>query len=90
MKAFFGETLGVVNVGLASFAEAIEGAGGAVVQIDWQPPAQGEVAAARALGGLTNLPAVEAANAEAFARYQQAQPVLEGWRAAIWIHGHSI
>ncbi len=78
MKPFFGEPLGVINVGLGSFAEAIEAAGGTVVQIDWQPPAQGAVEAARALGLLANLQAVEAANAEAFARYQQAVPVLDG------------
>jgi hypothetical protein len=68
--------LKVANLGLASFAESISAAGGQVVHIDWRPPAEGDVAAGRALARLTQHPTVEAANAEALERLLAARPVL--------------
>jgi hypothetical protein len=68
----------VLNVGLASFAEAIGQADGKVVQIEWSPPAKGDVAAGRALARLVNHPGVEAANRKAYAAYLASQPILEG------------
>jgi Protein of unknown function (DUF1116) len=68
----------VLNVGLASFAAAIAQSGGAVEQIEWTPPANGDRAAGTALARLVNNPAVEAANRNAFQSYLAAQPVLTG------------
>ena len=68
----------VLNVGLASFAAAIAQSGGAVEQIEWAPPANGDRAAGTALARLVNNPAVEAANRNAFQFYLAAQPVLTG------------
>ena len=68
----------VLNVGLASFAAAIAQSGGAVEQIEWAPPANGDRAAGAALARLVNNPAVEAANRNAFQSYLAAQPVLTG------------
>ena len=68
----------VLNVGLASFAAGIAQAGGAVEQIEWAPPANGDRAAGLALARLVNHPAVEAANRKAFQSYLAAQPVLTG------------
>jgi hypothetical protein len=68
----------VLNVGLASFRDAIALAGGAVTQIDWAPPANGDRAIGRALARLVNDPTVEAANRKAYQAYLAAQPVLVG------------
>ena len=79
--SLFGEPLQVVNVGIAAFGEAVATAGGAgvsVVHVEWRPPGHGDPAVARALAKLVNRPEVELANAEAFRRYLEAQPVLEG------------
>jgi len=46
MKPLFTDGLAVVNVGLAGFAENVAAAGGVAVAVDWQPPAQGDPAAA--------------------------------------------
>jgi len=73
MSKLFGADLHVVNVGIASFAEAIQRAGAAVTQLEWAPPA-----AADAVAKLMRHPAVEAANRKAFDAYAAAQPVLEG------------
>jgi len=75
-QTLFQEKLHVLNVGLASFAESIARAGGAALQIEWAPPAQGQQNVARALAQLVNLPSVEAANRKAFDLYQSSQPIL--------------
>src|SRR5918994_4240762 len=82
MNPLFQEQLQVVNVGLPAFAEAIRSAGGSAVQVEWAPPGQGDPEVARELAGLVNHPAIEAANRQAFAAYQAAQPVLAGIGAA--------
>jgi hypothetical protein len=74
----FGEDLEVLNVGLGSFADAIEAAGGKASKIEWTPPAHGDAAVGRALARLVNHPAVEAANRKAYGAYLASQPVLEG------------
>jgi len=73
----------VLNVGLASFRDAIAQAGGAVTQIEWAPPANGDRAVGRALARLVNDPTVEAANRVAYKAYLAAQPVLVGIGVAI-------
>lgn len=76
MKPLFKESLSIVNVGLAGFGEDVAAAGGDCVSLDWQPPAQGNRAAAWALARIFNDPRVESANARAFGRFLEAQPVL--------------
>lgn len=78
MSTLFSRPLSVLNVGIASFAEAIAGRGGDAVQLDWAPPANGERAACEALARLVNHPAVEQANAKAVDLFLAAQPRLEG------------
>jgi hypothetical protein len=78
MSAFFGEPLSVVNVGLERFAASLD----SVSRTDWSPPAGGDIEAARALSFLTAHPAVDAANAKAYAAYERAEPVLEAIGAA--------
>ena len=70
--------LGVVNVGLASFAQPIAAADADVINVDWRPPGAGDVDIGRRLAALVNHADVEAANREAFARYLAARPVLVG------------
>jgi len=72
------QDLQVLNVGLASFADAISNAGGKVLEIEWAPPARGDREAARALARLVNHPFVEAANRQAFDAYLSSAPVIEG------------
>jgi len=74
----FDDKLTVVNVGLASFAAPIAQAGGAVVDLDWQPPAAGDADIGRRLAALINAPQIEQANARAFKAYLDAAPVLDG------------
>ncbi len=78
MPALFAEELQVVNVGLPAFGDAIRAAGGSALDLEWQPPAQGDAAVARQLAEVINEPRVEAANREAYEAYLAAQPVLEG------------
>ncbi|MDQ5848107.1 MAG: DUF1116 domain-containing protein [Pseudomonadota bacterium] len=78
MSALFATPLSVLNVGLASFAEAIVQRGGAATRIEWAPPANGDARVGAALAKLVNDPRVEAANAQAADRYLAAQPRLEG------------
>jgi hypothetical protein len=82
MNSLFGQPLSVLNVGLASFADAIEKHGGAATRLDWAPPAAGERKACDALAALVGHPGIEAANAQAVERYLAAQPKLVGIGAA--------
>src|SRR5207249_7208186 len=72
----FKDSLSVINVGLGGFAENVLAAGGQCVALQWQPPAQGDRAGAWALAEVLGHPAVERANATAFARFLEANPVL--------------
>ena len=78
MSALFSKPLSVLNVGLASFADAIVQRGGAATRIEWAPPANGDAAVGTALARLVNDAKVDAANAQAAERYLAAQPRLEG------------
>ncbi len=78
MSSLFSRPVSVLNVGLASFADAIAQRGGAVLQLEWAPPASGDRKTAEALAGLVNHPAIEAANARAAELYLAAQPKLAG------------
>ena len=78
MSKLFSAPLSVVNVGLHSFAEAIQQCGGAATHVEWAPPASGDRAAGAALARLVNHPGIEAANATAVERLLGAQPRLAG------------
>ena len=75
-NTLFKETLTVVNVGLAGFADDVVAAGGLCVPLQWQPPAQGDREGAWALAEVLASAVVERANKKAFARFLEAQPVL--------------
>jgi len=72
--------VGVVNVGLPLFADAVRDQGVPVVSVDWRVPAGGDPAAVAALGRLYGVHAerVDAANAEALRRLDQGVPLLTG------------
>jgi len=78
MNSLFGQPLSVLNVGLASFADAIEQRGGAATRLEWVPPANGDTRVGAALARLINDQKVEAANAQAAERFLAAQPRLAG------------
>lgn len=82
INQLFQTPLSVVNVGLASFADSIQQAGGDVVHLAWRPPADGDQAAGLRLAQLVNHPMVEAANQQAFQQFLQSQPVLMGVQKA--------
>ena len=82
MNGLFERELRVVNVGLASFAEAVRQSGAPATQVQWAPPAQGDRAVGAALASLTQHRRVETANAAAFKAYAAAMPVLEGLEIA--------
>jgi hypothetical protein len=73
-------SVGVVNVGLPLFADAIAEQGAPVVAVDWQVPAGGEPAAVAALGRLYGIHAerIEVANAEVIRRLDRGIPLLTG------------
>src|SRR5579871_6291564 len=72
--------VGVVNVGLPLFGDAIREQGAPVVSVDWRVPAGGQPAAVAALGRLYGRHAerIEAANAEVLRRLDQGMPLLTG------------
>jgi len=78
MSTLFTPGQTILNVGLRSFADAIALAGAPVVQVEWQPPADGDRARGMQLASLVNDPRVEEANRRAYAAYLAAQPVLVG------------
>jgi len=72
------EKLSVINVGLSNFAQTIRDCGGEAFDLKWQPPAEGNAAAAWGLAQMINDADIEAANGLAYQRYLSAQPVLTG------------
>ena len=72
--------VGVVNVGLPLFGDAIREQGAPVVSVDWRVPAGGQPAAVAALGRLYGIHAerIEAANAEVLRRLDRGIPLLTG------------
>ena len=73
-------SVGVVNVGLPLFADAVREQGAPVITVDWRVPAGGQPAAVAALGRLYGIHAerIEAANAEAVRRLDEGIPLLTG------------
>ena len=74
------DRVGVVNVGLSLFADAIREQGAPVISVDWRVPAGGQPDAVAALGRLYGIHAerIEAANAEVLRRLDAGTPLLTG------------
>ncbi len=74
------DRVGVVNVGLSLFADAIREQGAPVISVDWRVPAGGQPAAVEALSRLYGIHAdrIEAANAEVLRRLDSGMPLLTG------------
>lgn len=76
------QDLNVINIGLSSFGDVIRESGAKAVDLQWQPPAEGDAKTAWDLALLTNDPRVEEANKIAYGRFLAAQPVLVGVKPA--------
>jgi hypothetical protein len=74
----FARPVSVLNVGIASFAEAIRSRGGAATQLAWAPPAAGERRVGDALARVVGEARIDDANVQAVKRYLAAQPKLTG------------
>lgn len=70
--------LAVLNVGLASFSEPVRQHGATAIDLEWQPPLEGDKDLSWALAQLMNDVEIDEANKLAFERYSAAQPVLVG------------
>ena len=70
----FGKPLSVINVGLESMAEAVQAQGVPVIDVDWQPSAEGVFHLHTTRDGVD----IDAANAEVCRRIKQGRPVLSG------------
>jgi len=72
------DRVGVVNVGLSLFADAIREQRAPVISVDWRVPAGGQPAAVAALGRLYGIHAerIDAANAEVLRRLDESSPLL--------------
>src|SRR5262249_43402684 len=72
--------VGVVNVGLPLFADAVASQGAPVISVDWRVPAGGQPALVAALGRLygQHSERIEAANAEVLCRLDSGVPMLTG------------
>ena len=78
----FEQDLQVINIGLSSFADSIQQAGGRATHLDWRPPAAGDRETGTRLAALVNQPQVESANRTAYERFLAAQPMLVGIQPA--------
>lgn len=78
------ERVSAVNVGLSTFADAVAAQGASVADVDWRPPAGGDIATVRALERLWGVHAetVARANQEVVRRIEAAQPCAVTVRAA--------
>jgi hypothetical protein len=75
----FGKPLTVVNVGLASMAHAVSAQNVPVVDVDWQPPAEGVPRLRLTHDGID----IDTANQEVCSRIKQGRPVLAGMGIAL-------
>ena len=79
IQALFSQPLGVANVGLDLFADALDQQGVPVTRVDWRPPVVEPDPSAVAL---FNAPEVAAANQQSVERLMNAQPMLVDVRPA--------
>jgi len=80
-ETLFDKKLKVVNLGLPSFSKSLSELGVDVVQVDFKPPAGGDINLIDILSRLDD-PLIEAANKKAFEKVTGAQPVLVDIRQA--------
>jgi hypothetical protein len=78
MPKLHSKEFNITNLGLRSFCENIQAAGGLAKHLDWQPPAGGDREIGSKLADLVNHKKIEIANQRAFGRYLAANPVLGG------------
>ena len=79
IEALFEGQLRVVNLGLASFAETLHATGTPVLDVDWRPPAGGDLTLLHALDALEPYSErIERANVEAVERLLAAEPRIIG------------
>ncbi|MBP7829391.1 MAG: DUF1116 domain-containing protein [Kiritimatiellae bacterium] len=81
INELFRSDLKVVNLGLASFKEALDSVGVPAVQVDWKPPVDVEPALLRTVRA--NRARIEEANRKVTAKILAAQPVLVGLEKAL-------
>jgi hypothetical protein len=74
LSAFFSESLSVINVGLASFAESLRDQNLPVVDVDWKPPPEGVPRLTHTQSGN----AIDDANTEAIRRIMAGRPMIVG------------
>jgi len=88
MDRLFQDRLHVVNLGLSSFAKTLQQHGTPVVEVDWRPPAGGDLDLICALDELKSdenaqwEPRIAAANATAIERLLSAEPHIVGLAVA--------
>ncbi|MGI6046094.1 MAG: DUF1116 domain-containing protein [Eggerthellaceae bacterium] len=84
----------IINIGTPLFETELKKQGVSVVQVDWRPPAGGDVAAAKLNDVLMKQSDIDAANKIALSRINSAQPVLVDMELAInavpGMHSHMI
>jgi hypothetical protein len=81
VNQLFGSELKVVNIGLASFKQALDAVGAPVVQVDWRPPVDVDAALVKQVNAA--LPAIEKANAQVMKIILGGMPQLIGMERAI-------
>ena len=67
----------VINIGIDGFNQSILSNGGALTNLQWQPPGNADPVVAWQLAQLMDDPRIESANAEATKRIINARPMLE-------------
>jgi hypothetical protein len=72
----------IINIGLEGFFNELTEQGVSAVQVDWRPPAGGDVSLIRKLAALQR-PEVEAANAATVARMRESRPLWVDVQPAI-------
>ncbi|ADH97711.1 YlbE family protein [Salisediminibacterium selenitireducens] len=72
-----------VNIGTDTFKQDLTKQGLAAVQVDWRPPAGGNLALVKALDGLMDRPDIDEANKKVTAILKSAHPVLVDMQKAI-------
>ncbi|CAM5200729.1 hypothetical protein LSPH26S_02642 [Lysinibacillus sphaericus] len=72
----FNQPLQVINIGTSKFKEDLELQGVETIQVDWQPPAGGNLQLLEALDFFQENEKVEKANQESIQRIKDAHPFL--------------
>lgn len=88
IATLFKKDIEVINVGIEFIKEDIEKQGAKAIQLDWKPPARGNVELIEILDRLDapeQAAKIEAANQEAIERILTSQPVLRGFDQAIHV-----